>query len=433
MKDHLPNQLESLDRPYPILARFKHRMVPLLLAFIGVLVLTTSLAMETVQEKIYLHLSQVRAQGLAEGVNRIAPESWVKLLAGEAPTPADYAALQEAFEIECQQFRVAMLKVYDLERRTIFATDPSKIGEVETGDNLKTILQTKEGLIATEVIADGTTYHELYVPLELQGEMRLVFELYEPTSFFDELLIQAIEPILLYPSLLLVLLVVSQGVMMRQAQRDIDQRTKMINQLRERLESLVSRSAVQAVHQVRESGQVPSELVECSLLYSDIRSFSSFAEQRSPGEVVAFLNEIMELQVQAIHEQGGDVDKMIGDAVLARFQGIQKEERALRAALQIQRLLQATQLPRGLGIGVYSGAVIAGGIGPQNRFDYTIIGDAVNVSARLCSLAQVGEIVVDCETAQQSGVAGFSEPTRVTVKGRQGELLICKFLPTSHS
>lgn len=75
---------------------------------------------------------------------------------------------------------------------------------------------------------------------------------------------------------------------------------------------------------------------------------------------------------------------MIGDAILARFQGARAEVRAIGAAREALRLLEMADLPRGVGIGIYTGDVILGTIGSPDRMDFTVIGDSVNLAARLC-------------------------------------------------
>ncbi|OSM06975.1 adenylate/guanylate cyclase domain-containing protein [Magnetofaba australis] len=414
----------ALKEPYPILTRYYRRIVPLLLIFIGVLVITTGLATQHAQEDIYLNMATIRAKGIAEGVKRITPAPWNRLMSGKHLSDAELQALEKAFKDECDEFRVDKLKVYGLDHQTVFATDPALIGKVESGPVLEKILQTGQAHIKLENEPQGESYYELYVPLESDGKIIAVFELYEPASMFNAILWQAIQPIIIYPSLLLLVMIFSQGIIMRSAQEDIDQRTRAINTLQERLESFVSKSAVDAARHHDGGGGIPSVQVTCALLYSDIRSFTSYSEQHTPAEVVDFLNEIMTMQVDAIHANGGDVDKMIGDAVLARFQGPGKERDAVLAAMEIQKRMAGAQFPRGIGIGVYSGNVISGGIGTENRQDFTIIGDAVNVSARLCSLAESGEIVVDDATLTTAGVAGFAGQEEVSVKGRSGKLLV---------
>jgi len=123
----------------------------------------------------------------------------------------------------------------------------------------------------------------------------------------------------------------------------------------------------------------------------------------------------MTLQVEAIKRHGGDVDKMIGDAVLARFDGEDGGGLAIAAARDIQSALGRESFPRALGIGIHRGNVISGAIGPEERRDFTVIGDAVNISARLCAAAAAHEIVVD------AGLAGddFGPVEKIAVKGRR--------------
>ena len=125
----------------------------------------------------------------------------------------------------------------------------------------------------------------------------------------------------------------------------------------------------------------------------------------------------MALQVNILRRHGGDVDKMIGDAVLARFDAAAQ---AVAAAREIQSQAARAGLPRRLGIGIYRGEVISGAIGPEDRRDFTVIGDAVNAAARLCSAAEAGEIVVEASLADD----GFKAPETVSVKGRESPIVI---------
>ncbi len=418
--------VDTLAEPYPILRRFTHRIVPILVLFITIMVLTTALASRTAFERIYLRLATIRAEGIAEGVKRIAPDSWARLLSGRPLTAADLAALDNAFEDERQEFNISRLKVYDLDRRTIFSENPNKIGQREDGAGLNSVLETGKAVIISKPGRNDQPFYELYVPLIIEGRIRTVFELYEPMTFLDEILAQTVRPVVLYPGLLFIVLIVSLAIIVRHAQHDIDHRTRTINRLRERLESLVSRSAVSAVRRAGAAADIPSEQVACTLFYSDIRRFTSYSERHSPRQVIEFLNDIIGLQVEIVHGCGGDVDKMIGDAVLARFQGPDKAANAVRAAIRIQEALVAGTYPRGIGIGLFSGSVIAGGIGPEDRRDYTIIGDAVNVAARLCTLAEAGEVVVDADTLARAGTDGFGPVQSVSVKGRDGLLNVHK-------
>ena len=135
----------------------------------------------------------------------------------------------------------------------------------------------------------------------------------------------------------------------------------------------------------------------CTVLYSDIRNFTSFAEANVPERVVQFLNRTMTIIVDAITRADGDVDKLIGDAFwrASRHRGGSARHRRARDAI---RLVEQAGLPRGVGIGIYTGEVISGTVGSADRMDFTVIGDSVNLAARLCSAAARGE---DFELARQ--------------------------------
>jgi class 3 adenylate cyclase len=128
-----------------------------------------------------------------------------------------------------------------------------------------------------------------------------------------------------------------------------------------------------------------------AFLFSDIRGFTSLCEGGSPEEVVALLNRCLDLQAGIIHANGGDIDKFVGDEVMAVFRGPGKESRACRASVEIRSALAAekelARLARrqsvSVGIGINSGTVIVGSVGSKDRMDYTCIGDAVNLAARL--------------------------------------------------
>jgi class 3 adenylate cyclase len=143
-----------------------------------------------------------------------------------------------------------------------------------------------------------------------------------------------------------------------------------------------------------------------------------------PEQVVGFLNQLMTILVDAISRAGGDVDKLIGDAVLARFQGVQAEVRAIAAAREALHLLEVADLPRGVGIGIYTGDVISGTVGSADRMDFTVIGDGVNLAARLCTAAARGEILADTETVTAAGDADFGPAETISVKGRRNQLQV---------
>ena len=143
-----------------------------------------------------------------------------------------------------------------------------------------------------------------------------------------------------------------------------------------------------------------------TVLFSDIRGFTAMAESMGPDAVARLLSEYFTEMVEVIFEHGGTLDKFIGDAIMALWGApISHEDdpdRALQAAVAMQESID--QLNRkwaaaggpeiGVGIGINYGEVFAGNIGSHRRLEYTVLGDAVNVAARLCAEAGPGEILV---------------------------------------
>lgn len=146
---------------------------------------------------------------------------------------------------------------------------------------------------------------------------------------------------------------------------------------------------------IREKSGAPGELKAVVVLFSDIRSFTTYSERAEPAALVRHLNEYFDAMVASITAHGGVVDKFIGDAVMGVFGGLlelpDKAGAALEAALEMRRRLRelnAEWASRGVevldnGIGLHLGVVLQGSIGSRDRKEFTVIGDAVNTAARL--------------------------------------------------
>jgi len=428
----LHHKLENtpLEAPFPLLARFKRQVLPVLLVLFGLFILLSAVGALTAMREIYLELAQRRAESIARSAGLDYPDLWNRLMtsetAHEVNLPSEAIA---AIGKEVSELKLIGLKIYNTKGRTLFSLNPKDIGKIESSETIRNALDTGEGAIISKTVAQNQEVYELYVPLTgADGETKLVFELYEPIQYLNTVLIRnAIAPVAV-PTLLLLVLIGLGYKLSSRAQRDIDRRTEQINALRQRLESLVSRDAVDAVRNAQ--GQaIASRRKEETLFYSDIRDFTGLSENREPEEVIHFLNDLMALQIDRVKEHGGDVDKMVGDALLVRFSGEDKEESAVAAAEAVQRAMRKRNFERGIGIGLFTGPVIAGAIGPEDRRDYTVIGDSVNISARLCSAAGAGEVVMDEKTAQAAGLDTENRKETVAVKGRKEMLEILRLKP----
>ena len=138
--------------------------------------------------------------------------------------------------------------------------------------------------------------------------------------------------------------------------------------------------------------EVPTtERRDLAFLFTDIRGFTSISEQMTPDKVVEMLNHYLDLQATIIHDNGGDVDKFVGDEVMAMFEGPKRHQNACKAAMEIRKAMaKEKELAKAqgresvsIGIGINSGPVVHGSMGAKDRMDFTSIGDTVNLAARL--------------------------------------------------
>jgi adenylate cyclase len=162
---------------------------------------------------------------------------------------------------------------------------------------------------------------------------------------------------------------------------------------------------------------------EATVLFADLVGFTAFAEDSPPEHVAELLNAFLNLSVEAIFAAGGTLDKFIGDCVMAFFGAPMPQadhaERAVRAAVEIQRSLAAWSAERGAAglpgfaarVALNSGPVVVGDIGSARRVDYTVLGNTVNVAARLeASVARPGDVVLGPETHRLLAGAIPTEP-----------------------
>ncbi|GBF48653.1 adenylate cyclase-like protein [Leptospira ryugenii] len=186
------------------------------------------------------------------------------------------------------------------------------------------------------------------------------------------------------------------------------------------------------------------ERKEVSILFSDIRSFTKFSEQRSAEDVVLFLNEYLSRMTEVIFRFNGTIDKFIGDAIMTIFGApFKREDDALRAVKtavamirDLELLNQKLNLPQErlqVGIGIHTGEAIVGNIGSERRLDYTVIGDTVNLASRIEGLTKhyqcnilISEATYEKVNGKFSASEGFviREIDTVIVKGKSKPITI---------
>jgi adenylate cyclase len=191
-----------------------------------------------------------------------------------------------------------------------------------------------------------------------------------------------------------------------------------------------------------ETGWLKGTRNEATILLADVRGFTAYAAKKAPEQVVEALNDYLETATSVITQFDGYVDKFIGDAVLGVF-GVpvyrqDHVDRAARAALKLQQTLvdksvHGNPLLSVVGISIHTGLVVAGNVGSQSKMEYTVIGDSVNMAARLNGFAGPGEVVISRQVKER-----LSEPVQIqdmgsrVVKGKSDPVEIYQIKSLEH-
>ena len=222
---------------------------------------------------------------------------------------------------------------------------------------------------------------------------------------------------------------------------------KMVDGLKERdkLRTTLGKYMTEAVMEHLLAGKLTlgGESLEVSVMFTDIRDFTSISEKMDPQRLVALLNEYFTEMVGIVIQEDGVVDKYIGDAIMAVFgapvprpadavHAVRAAVRMRKALAELNAKLEARALPRlRTGIGIHTGMVVAGNIGSEQRMEYTVIGDAVNLASRLeTSTKDLGvDVLISEDTYERTKNVILARAVReITVKGRKQPVLAYEVL-----
>jgi adenylate cyclase len=174
---------------------------------------------------------------------------------------------------------------------------------------------------------------------------------------------------------------------------------KLRLQIKKQFEHYLDPRQVKQLQDNPELLKLGGERKYCTFLFTDVRGFTSLSEKLKPEKVTEIMNKALTIQADAVKKYGGMVDKYIGDAMMAIFNAPidlpNHETCAVLCAIEIKEQMQKANLGIDIGIGINTGEAVIGNMGSNTRFDYSAIGDAVNLAARLeSSTKEIGEDIV---------------------------------------
>jgi class 3 adenylate cyclase len=223
---------------------------------------------------------------------------------------------------------------------------------------------------------------------------------------------------------------------MDQAHLQIQRQEKQLVETRHVLDKFVGTKASQFATQKGRQAVWEGELTKAIVLFSDVRGFTAMAERLRPQETVRYLNRMFTEFEEVIAFSGGEINKYIGDALLAFFPFPEETagsavKKAVLAALRMQDSFHQIRsvfeqnysepVHTGLGVGMAAGSVIIGNIGSARRMEFTLIGDTVNFASRLCSIAEDGQTLINQDLALiGEGMFRMEALNPVHIKGKSG-------------
>ena len=209
---------------------------------------------------------------------------------------------------------------------------------------------------------------------------------------------------------------------------------KLRQQIKKQFEHYLDPRQVKALQDDPSLLKLGGERRNCTFLFTDVRGFTAMSETMEPEEVTKIMNQALTIQSDTVKKYDGMVDKYIGDAMMAIFNAPldldNHEEAAVLCAKEIQDQFKLSKISVEIGIGVNTGPAVVGNMGSETRFDYTAIGDTVNLAARLeSSTKEVGKDIVIGESTAKACSFPLAVLPSITVKGKQDRINIFTLMP----
>ena len=394
----------AVEKSFPLLRGFTTIVLPLLI--VGAIGLGY-----TFQQTIAGSLEQFHAQHETTSVINLLyrqigrePEVWQRQVQGEATDIADH--LREDFA----GLGAKCVSVLQTDGSYILDASSSELCRRPPLDLLSNLTMTTPPVLLEDYIGPNTWTSIAAVHLPSVAGHALVAVTRKSQTMESDINRLSTPRIVVFGILIGFSLLLALWFVTR-AQRSLDATFERLADTTARMERFISRGARANAH-AESSGATKHDAV---VMVADLRNFSGFAEAQSVEATAKLVDRFVNAATQAVEENGGDVDKFMGDGMLAWFEGVDAERRAIQASISC--IEECADLPRHPGVGLYRGEVVSAAFGNGDRADFTILGRAVNLASRLCSLADGNEIAV---RTGFNGISGFdltsSVPETLTFK-----------------
>ena len=205
-----------------------------------------------------------------------------------------------------------------------------------------------------------------------------------------------------------------------------------VNKVKNTFKRYVSKQVVDEILNNDSNLNLGGEKRKVTVLFADIRGFTSMSEKMKPEVVVSTLNEYFSEMIDLVFKNNGTLDKIIGDELMvvygAPISAKDDTQRAVKTAIEMQRKLKRLNKNKKkkkeplihVGIGINKGEVVSGNIGSREMMDYTVIGDTVNLAARLCSAAKPGQILVSSSVFKKTRkMINYKKIEQLSLKGKR--------------
>lgn len=315
--------------------------------------------------------------------------------------------LARTFEfLECDQAVILMADQNGNMELQAFKTKSKKEKLVVSSTVIKRVQEDKVGIISADALADERFQEALSIVSQKVRSSMAVPIMYEE-DLLGIMIIESSAAIMAYgeKDLLLFTNIAHQTAnLVKMA--EMAKKIKAEAVTRERFQRLLSPDLAELVVSGQLKVEKGGEIRTATVLFADIRGFTSMCENMQAAEVLNFLNEHFELMVEIAFKYEGTVDKFVGDMIMvvwgAPVSHPDDPVRAVRAALEMQYALeiynQNCKPEIRIGIGINTDELVAGYIGSTRTMSYSVIGDSVNTAARLCSAAGPGQILISRNT-----------------------------------